>query len=42
DGFDHDPAILRNLVRHNAHNLGVYCTVDRPARVETGDAMRFL
>ena len=42
DGFDHDPAILRNLVRHNAHNLGVYCTVDRPARVEVGDAMRFL
>jgi len=42
DGFDNDPAILRNLVRHNAHNLGVYCTVDRPARVEVGDAMRFL
>lgn len=42
DGFDHDPAILRNLVRHNAHNLGVYCTVDRPANVEVGDAMRFL
>lgn len=42
DGFDHDPAILRNLVRHNAHNLGVYCTVDRPARVEIGAAMRFV
>lgn len=42
DGFDPDPAILRNLVRHNAHNLGVYCTVDRPATVELGDAMRFL
>ncbi|MER9305423.1 MOSC domain-containing protein [Mesorhizobium sp. M0293] len=42
DGFDHDPAILRNLVRHNAHNLGVYCTVDRPAGVEVGDTMRFL
>ncbi|WP_027037289.1 MOSC domain-containing protein [Mesorhizobium ciceri] len=42
DGFDQDPAILRNLVRHNSHNLGVYCTVDRPARVEVGDAMRFL
>ncbi|SJM34890.1 MOSC domain-containing protein [Mesorhizobium delmotii] len=40
DGFDHDPAILRNLVRHNAHNLGVYCTVDRPARVEIGETMR--
>jgi uncharacterized protein YcbX len=42
DGFDHDPAILRNLVRHNAHNLGVYCTVDQPARVEIGAAMRFI
>ncbi|MER9729478.1 MOSC domain-containing protein [Mesorhizobium sp. M0217] len=42
DGFDHDPGILRNLVRHNAHNLGVYCTVDRPARVEIGAPMRFV
>ncbi|TPM28758.1 MOSC domain-containing protein [Mesorhizobium sp. B2-3-4] len=42
DSFDHDPAILRNLVRHNAHNLGVYCTVDQPARVEIGAPMRFL
>jgi uncharacterized protein YcbX len=42
DGFEHDPGILRNLVRHNAHNLGVYCTVDRPARVEIGAPMRFV
>jgi uncharacterized protein YcbX len=42
EGFDNDPAILRNLVRHNAHNLGVYCTVDRPARVEIGAPMRFV
>lgn len=42
DGFDTDPGILRNLVRHNAHNLGVYCTVDRPARIEIGAPMRFL
>lgn len=42
DGFDHDPGILRNLVRHNAHNMGVYCTVDRPARVEIGAPMRFV
>ncbi|MDX8516265.1 MOSC domain-containing protein [Mesorhizobium captivum] len=41
DGFDNDPGILRNLVRYNAHNIGVYCTVDRPARVETGAPMRF-
>lgn len=42
DGFDNDPNILRNLVRHNAHNMGVYCTVDRPARVSLGAPMRFL
>ncbi|RWM06329.1 MAG: MOSC domain-containing protein [Mesorhizobium sp.] len=42
DGFDNDPGILRNLVRHNAHNLGVYCTVDRPARIEVGAPMRFV
>ncbi|WP_315926050.1 MOSC domain-containing protein [Mesorhizobium sp. SP-1A] len=37
-----DAGILRSLVRHNRHNLGVYCRVDRPGRVEVGDAMRFL
>ena len=42
DGFDNDPGILRNVVRHNAHNLGVYCTVDRPARIEIGAPMRFI
>ncbi|RAZ87255.1 MOSC domain-containing protein [Mesorhizobium hawassense] len=42
DGFDNDPGILRNVVRHNAHNLGVYCTVDRPARIEIGALMRFV
>ncbi|PSJ57288.1 MOSC domain-containing protein [Kumtagia ephedrae] len=42
DGFDNDPNILRNLVRHNGHNLGIYCTVDQPARIETGAPMRFL
>ncbi|MBZ9736464.1 MOSC domain-containing protein [Mesorhizobium sp. CA9] len=42
DGFDTDPGILRNLVRHNAHNLGVYCTVDRPARIELGAPMRLM
>jgi uncharacterized protein YcbX len=41
DGFDEDPDILRNLVRHNAHNFGVYCTVDRPSAVKLGDTLRF-
>lgn len=42
DGFDNDPGILRTLVRHNAHNIGVYCTVDRPGRIGTGAEMRLL
>jgi len=42
DGFNNDPGILRNLVRYNAHNVGVYCTVDGPARVEIGAPMRFV
>jgi uncharacterized protein YcbX len=42
DGFDNDPGILRTLVRHNGHNIGVYCTVDRPGRIELSEPMRFL
>lgn len=42
DGFANDPDILRTLVRKNAHNLGVYCTVTRPGTVRMGDAMRFI
>lgn len=42
DGFDHDAEILRTLVRNNGHNIGVYCTVERPGRIETGARMRFL
>lgn len=41
DDFANDPEILRSLVRHNARNIGVYCTVDRPGRVEPGAPMRF-
>lgn len=42
DGLDHDPDILRTLVRYNAHNLGVYCTVDRPGLIRRGDEVRLL
>ncbi len=42
DGFDDDPNILRQLVRHNGHNLGVYCTVERPGLLELGAPLRFL
>lgn len=41
-GVDNDPNILRTLVRNNAHNLGVYCTVERAGEMQVGDAMRFL
>jgi uncharacterized protein YcbX len=40
--FEHDPGILRNIVRHNAHNFGVYCTIDRPGRIGLGEPMRFI
>lgn len=40
DGVDRDPEILRTLVRHNAHNLGVYCTVERAGRIAAGDPVR--
>lgn len=42
DGLDNDPDILRTLVKKNAHNLGVYCEVTRPATIKIGDAIRFL
>lgn len=42
EGLDHDPEILRQLVRHNAHNIGVYCRVDRPGQVRRGELMRFI
>ena len=42
EGFGHDPGILRTLVRHNAHNIGVYCTVERAGSVGLGQPLRFL
>ena len=42
EGIDDDPVILRTLVKNNAHNLGVYCSVTRPGTVRPGDAMRFI
>jgi hypothetical protein len=41
-GIDYDPNILRQLVRHNDHNIGVYCTVDRPGRLLQDDEMRLI
>jgi uncharacterized protein YcbX len=42
EGLAFDPAILRTLVRFNAHNLGVYCTVEQAGSIRQGDTVRFL
>jgi len=36
-GLEHDPEILRSILRHNGRNLGVYCSVRREGRVCVGD-----
>jgi uncharacterized protein YcbX len=41
DGFGEDPEILRQLVRNNQRNIGVYCTVDRPGSIALGASMQF-
>jgi uncharacterized protein len=38
-GLDEDPEILRNILRHNRRNLGIYCTVEKPGVVRIGDRM---
>lgn len=42
EGIDHDPNILRTLVRHNRHNFGVYCRVDHTGEIGINDTMRLL
>lgn len=42
EGIRHDPEVLRQLVRHNAHNIGVYCTVETPGRIAEGDMLGFV
>lgn len=42
DGFGADPEILRQLVRHNQRNIGVYCAVDLAGGVRVGDVLRLL
>ncbi|MDO9418643.1 MOSC domain-containing protein [Pararhizobium sp.] len=36
-GIDEDPEILRNILRHNRRNLGVYGAIDRAGPVKIGD-----
>lgn len=36
-GLDEEPDILRNILRHNRRNLGVYGAIDRAGTVKVGD-----
>jgi uncharacterized protein YcbX len=36
-GVDEDPEILRNILRHNKRNLGVYCSIDNAGTIQVGD-----
>lgn len=36
-GLDEDPEILRNILRHNGRNLGIYCTVEQAGSITVGD-----
>jgi len=38
-GLDEDPEILRNLVRHNKRNLGIYCSLERAGSIRQGDVV---
>jgi uncharacterized protein len=38
-GLDEDPEILRNILRNNKRNLGIYCSTDISGTIEIGDAV---
>lgn len=38
-GLNEDPGILRNILRHNKRNLGVYCAVGQAGQVRVGDSV---
>lgn len=37
-----DPRILRTIVEHTAHHLGVYATVNRPGQIRVGDPVELI
>ncbi|HEV7254935.1 MAG TPA: MOSC domain-containing protein [Mesorhizobium sp.] len=41
DELERDADVLRQLVRHNGHNMGVYCAVARPGVLRVGDPVAF-
>lgn len=36
-GLEEDPEILRNILRNNKRNLGIYCSIDLSGKIELGD-----
>ncbi|MET0675468.1 MAG: MOSC domain-containing protein [Bradyrhizobium sp.] len=38
-GLEDDPEILRNILRHNKRNLGIYCTIDSIGTIQVGDGL---
>jgi uncharacterized protein YcbX len=36
-GIAEDPEILRNILRHNKRNLGIYCSIDNVGTINVGD-----
>lgn len=37
-----DPSVMRELVKHNDGNLGVYCNVTTPGKVSVGDVLELI
>jgi uncharacterized protein len=38
-GLEEDPEILRNILRHNRRQLGIYCTIETPGVIRSGDEL---
>ena len=38
-GLEEDPEILRNILRHNKRNLGIYCSIESAGTLEVGDEL---
>ncbi len=38
-GIAEDPAILRNILRHNKRHLGIYCSIDSLGGLRVGDQL---
>lgn len=41
-GLSEKPEILRNILRHNRRNLGIYCSIETEGLISIGDEVHFL